>query len=98
MCHTIRQKAYPVIERNGILFAYMDAGEPQAFLHLDCFLAPASHTFAFKGMIDCNWLQSLEVASDPPHISFLHRFFHDEDPKQGYGSCSGTRRSTPKCR
>ena len=26
---------------------------------------PDTHTFAFKGMIDCNWLQSLEVASTP---------------------------------
>ena len=36
-------------------------------------------------MIDCNWLQSLEVGIDPAHTSFLHRFFHDEDPKEGYG-------------
>jgi hypothetical protein len=27
----------------------------------------------------------LEVGIDPAHTSFLHRFFHDEDPKQGYG-------------
>src|SRR5438874_687827 len=37
------------------------------------------------GLIDCNWLQSLEVGIDPVHTSFLHRFFHDEDPKLGYG-------------
>ena len=36
-------------------------------------------------MIDCNWLQSLEVGIDPVHTSFLHRFFDDEDPSQGYG-------------
>ena len=36
-------------------------------------------------MIDCNWLQSLEVGIDPAHTSFLHRFFHDEDPATGYG-------------
>ena len=41
-----------------------------------------AHTFAFKGMIDCNWLQSLEVGIDPAHTSFLHRFFHDEEPKR----------------
>lgn len=40
---------------------------------------------AFKGRIDCNWLQSLEVGIDPAHTSFLHRFFHDEDPREGYG-------------
>jgi len=74
-----------VVEKSGILFAYMGPGEPPAFPHFDCFVAPDSHTFAFKGMIDCNWLQSLEVGIDPAHTSFLHRFFHDEDPKEGYG-------------
>jgi phthalate 4,5-dioxygenase len=85
LCANIRQKAYPVVEKNGILFAYLGPGAPPAFADLDCFVAPASHTFAFKGMIDCNWLQSLEVGIDPAHTSFLHRFFHDEDPAQGYG-------------
>jgi phenylpropionate dioxygenase-like ring-hydroxylating dioxygenase large terminal subunit len=81
----IRQKAYRVHEKSGILFAYMGPGEPPEFPNLDCFVAPESHTFAFKGMIDCNWLQSLEVGIDPAHTSFLHRFFHDEDSSQSYG-------------
>jgi phenylpropionate dioxygenase-like ring-hydroxylating dioxygenase large terminal subunit len=85
LCANIRQKAYPVVERSGILFAYMGPREAPALPHFDCFVAPDSHTFAFKGMIDCNWLQSLEVGIDPAHTSFLHRFFHDEDPTQGYG-------------
>ncbi len=81
----IRQKAYPVVEKSGILFAYMGPGEAPEFPHFDCFVAPDTHTFAFKGMIDCNWLQSLEVGIDPAHTSFLHRFFQDEDPAGGYG-------------
>src|SRR5712672_2533621 len=85
LCANIQQKAYPVVERSGILFAYMGPGEPPAFPHFDCFTAPDTHTFAFKGMIDRNWLQSLEVGIDPVHTSFLHRFFHDEEPARGYG-------------
>jgi phthalate 4,5-dioxygenase oxygenase subunit len=85
LCANIRQKAYPVVEKSGILFAYLGPGEAPEFPHFDCFVAPSTHTFAFKGMIDCNWLQSLEVGIDPAHTSFLHRFFHDEDPSQGYG-------------
>lgn len=85
LCKGIKQRAYPVVEKSGILFAYLGTGEPPAFPHFDCFVAPDSHTFAFKGMIDCNWLQSLEVGIDPVHTSFLHRFFHDEDPAQAYG-------------
>ena len=98
LCANIRQKAYPVVERSGILFAYMGAGEPPAFPHFDCFTAPATHTFAFKGMIDCNWLQSLEVGIDPAHTSFLHRFFHDEDPGRVTASCFATARSIRICR
>jgi phthalate 4,5-dioxygenase len=85
LCANIRQKAYPVRERSGILFAYMGGGAPPEFPQFDCFVAPSTHTFAFKGMIDCNWLQSLEVGIDPAHTSFLHRFFHDEDSSRGYG-------------
>ncbi|MEW6454043.1 MAG: aromatic ring-hydroxylating dioxygenase subunit alpha [Pseudomonadota bacterium] len=85
LCANIKQKAYPIVEKNGILFAYMGPGEPPEFPHFDCFIAPDSHTFAFKGMIECNWLQSLEVGIDPAHTSFLHRFFHDEDPADQYG-------------
>lgn len=85
LCANIRAKSYPVVEKSGILFAYMGPGAPPAFPHFDCFVAPDTHTFAFKGMIDCNWLQSLEVGIDPVHTSFLHRFFNDEDPSQAYG-------------
>ncbi|MDH6175626.1 hypothetical protein ABIF44_004142 [Bradyrhizobium japonicum] len=36
-------------------------------------------------MIECNWLQALEVGIDPAHASFLHRFFEDEDTSVAYG-------------
>ncbi|MBI2751987.1 MAG: aromatic ring-hydroxylating dioxygenase subunit alpha [Betaproteobacteria bacterium] len=85
MCEHIRQRSYPVVARSGILFAYLGAGEPPAFPHFDCFVAPETHTFAFKGYWDCNWLQALEVGIDPAHASYLHRFFEDEDPAAAYG-------------
>ena len=84
--HTsIRHRAYPVCERSGILFAYMGPGEPPAFAHFDCFVAPESYIFAFKGHVACNWLQTLEVGIDPAHASFLHRFFEDHDSSENYG-------------
>jgi hypothetical protein len=81
----VRQPAYPCVARNGIVFAYLGEGEPPALPAFDCFAAPDSFTFAFKGYYDCNWLQALEVGIDPAHASFLHRFFEDEDPADGYG-------------
>lgn len=85
LCTRIRQRSYPVEERSGILFAYLGPGEPPAFPDFDCFIAPGSHTFAFKGFLECNWLQALEVGIDPAHASYLHRFFADEDPTKNYG-------------
>ena len=84
-CQKIRQKAYPVVEKNGLLFAYIGAGEPPAFPRFDCFIAPDAYTFAFKGHLECNWLQALEVGIDPAHASYLHRFSEDEDTAGSYG-------------
>ncbi len=77
-CERIRQGSYPVREINGLIFAYLGAGAPPALPDFDCFVAPASHSFAFKGFMECNWLQALEVGIDPAHASFLHRFEEDE--------------------
>lgn len=81
----VRAVNYPVTERNGVIFAWMGIGKPAPLPALDCFNAPDSHVFAFKGLWDCNWLQALEVGIDPAHASFLHRFLVDEDPAKGYG-------------
>ena len=85
VCSTVRQRAYPVVVRSGIIFAFLGEGTPPAFPALDCFIAPRSHLFAFKGFLDCNWLQALEVGLDPAHASFLHRFFEDEQTSNAYG-------------
>lgn len=84
--HTkIHHTAYPCIEKNGIVFAWMGVGDPPPLPSYDCFAAPDEYSFAFKGHIDANWLQALEVGIDPAHASFLHRFFEDDEPEQGYG-------------
>ncbi|MEM7061222.1 MAG: aromatic ring-hydroxylating dioxygenase subunit alpha [Pseudomonadota bacterium] len=76
---------YPVVEKKGVIFAYLGPGEPPEFPNFDCFRAPDSHVFAFKGLWECNWLQALEIGIDPAHASFLHRFLEDEDPEDSYG-------------
>ncbi len=76
---------YPTVQKNGVIFAYLGSGKPPEFPNFDCFRAPDTHVFAFKGLWRCNWLQALEVGIDPAHASFLHRFLQDEDPMEGYG-------------
>lgn len=85
MFEHVRTAGYPVVERNGIVFAYLGPGEPPPLPDFDCFRAPDTHVFAFKGLWECNWLQALEVGIDPAHASFLHRFLQDEDPAESYG-------------
>jgi len=87
-----------VVEKSGILWAYLGEGEPPAFSEIDCFVAPGSHTFAFKGHINCNWLQALEVGIDPSHASFLHRFFEDEDTANAYAGSSAALPPAASCR
>lgn len=84
-CTRIRQKAYPVLARSGVLFGFLGEGAPPALPRFDCFVAPDQYTFAFKGLIECNWLQALEVGIDPAHASYLHRFEKDEDLAVAYG-------------
>jgi len=85
LCSRVRQPSYPVVERSGIIFAYLGEGEPPALPPIDAFTADPAYTFAFKGLIECNWLQALEVGIDPCHASFLHRFFEDENPDDSFG-------------
>jgi phenylpropionate dioxygenase-like ring-hydroxylating dioxygenase large terminal subunit len=80
----IRIASYPCVEKNGIVFAYLGAGDPPPFPGYDCFTAPEEYTFAFKGLWECNWLQGVEGGIDPSHVSFLHRFLQ-EDPRESYG-------------
>ena len=84
-CSSIRQPAHTCRVASGIVWAFMGEGAPPALPSFDCFEAPPTHTFAFKGMIECNWLQALEVGIDPAHASYLHRFFEDEEPAAAYG-------------
>ena len=80
LCERVQQRSYPVIEKSGVLFAWLgDEGTPPPpFPEFDCFAAPATHSFAFKGLWHANWLQAFEVGIDPAHPSFLHRFLQDE--------------------
>ena len=80
LCERIQQRSYPVIEKSGVIFAWLgdEDSEPPPFPEFDCFKAPNSHSFAFKGLWNANWLQAFEVGIDPAHPSYLHRFLQDE--------------------
>jgi phthalate 4,5-dioxygenase len=92
LCQHIQQRSYPVLEKAGVVWAWLGDdlpnNPPAPLPDLDCFAAPASHSFAFKGLWHANWLQCFEVGMDPAHPSFLHRFLQDES-LQSTGSNAG---------
>jgi hypothetical protein len=69
----IRHPAYPLVERAGMILAYMGPGEPPPLPKLPIFEAPAGHVWSYKLFHECNWLQAHEGNVDPQHLSFLHR-------------------------
>jgi phenylpropionate dioxygenase-like ring-hydroxylating dioxygenase large terminal subunit len=71
----IRHLAYPVIERAGLLFAYMGKDEPPLLPTYEFLSAPPAHLYVQKTYMECNWLQALEGDLDPAHLSYLHRSF-----------------------
>jgi phenylpropionate dioxygenase-like ring-hydroxylating dioxygenase large terminal subunit len=81
LCQRVRQRSYPVRVKSGVVFAWLgpEGATPPELPALDCFSAPDSHVFAFKGLWHCNWLQAFEVGIDPSHASFLHRFLNDAE-------------------
>jgi phthalate 4,5-dioxygenase oxygenase subunit len=89
LCQRVRQRSYPVLEKAGVLFAWLgpEGSTPSALPAFDAFVAPPSHSFAFKGLWHCNWLQAFEVGIDPAHPSFLHRYLEDDafDEAAAYG-------------
>ena len=91
LCQRVRQRSYPVMQQSGVLFAWLgdEGSTPSALPRFDCFEAPPSHSFAFKGLWHCNWLQAFEVGIDPAHPSFLHRYLQDapmdDDGRGQYG-------------
>jgi len=69
----IRHLSYPVVERAGMIFAFMGQGEPPLLPDYEFLCATGDHIFLQKTILDCNYLQSLEGDIDPSHLSYLHK-------------------------
>jgi phenylpropionate dioxygenase-like ring-hydroxylating dioxygenase large terminal subunit len=72
-------QAYPVIERAGLLWAYLGPAQKRAELpELEWLGVPEAQRYASRWMQDCNYAQALEGEIDEAHVSFLHRRFDHE--------------------
>ena len=70
----IRLGAYPVIEHNGLIFAYLGPIEERPeFPIYDTFNIPGMTMVPYKVHFKCNWIQVLDAIVDPVHTAFLHQ-------------------------
>src|SRR5262249_13750496 len=69
----IRTIAYPVVEKAGLVWAYMGPVDRQPPLpEFPYFDLPSENIYVTKYEIHCNYLQAFEGDLDPTHGQFLH--------------------------
>ncbi len=80
-CKRIRLQSYPLIERGGILWAYMGPADLRPPLPaFEWAEVPAARRYLSKRLEECNYLQAMEGGIDSSHVSFLHSGDLHTDP------------------
>jgi phthalate 4,5-dioxygenase len=68
-------RAYPTLEKGGMIWAYMGPRELMPELPQYEFLqVPDSHYYVSKFLVAGNYFQSMEGEADSGHVTFLHRY------------------------
>ncbi|HEX7466191.1 MAG TPA: Rieske 2Fe-2S domain-containing protein, partial [Usitatibacter sp.] len=81
VCKLMGIKAYPCIERAGIVWAYMGPKDRQpAPPEVEWCGLPDSHVFVSKRLQESNYLQAMEGGIDTAHVSYVHRYEMESDP------------------
>jgi len=90
---SVQIPAYPVIERKGMIFAYLGPKPAPLFPAWDLFMWDDVYYDIGSCVIPCNYLQIMENSLDPVHVEWLHTHFsnyvlkrlgHDELKRQGF--------------
>ncbi len=71
--HRLKAHAYPCVERNGVVWAYMGRREtPPPLTAIEATLPPEAEVRLSCSLRRCNYLQVLEGEIDTSHFGFLH--------------------------
>ncbi len=106
LANKIGIKAYPCVERGGVVWTYMGAPElAPEFPDLEWTRLPDSHKHVSRHIQECNWLQGFEGGFDTSHLSFLHSGAADHETRAipskyevvptDFGFVAGTGRELP---
>jgi phenylpropionate dioxygenase-like ring-hydroxylating dioxygenase large terminal subunit len=69
----VKALSYPLVEKGGMIFAYLGKDALPEFPDWEFLNAPEAHRFHLRTVIECNYLQAVEGNIDPVHLSYLHR-------------------------
>ena len=69
---TVRQRAYPIEELGGLLFAYLGPAPAPLLPRFDFLTRPGLRLARVIGFSNSNWLQLAENGCDPLHVTFAH--------------------------
>ncbi|MCA0240037.1 MAG: Rieske 2Fe-2S domain-containing protein [Proteobacteria bacterium] len=80
MCSRMKITAYPVRQRNGVLWAYMGPYPERAppLPDVEWNLVPETQSAISIRIQECNWLQALEGEIDSAHAAILHGRVHKD--------------------
>lgn len=80
-CKNIKLTAYSLVEKGGILWAYMgDPDKKPPLPEWEFANVKPEQRFISKRYQYCNWLQAMEGGIDSSHVSFLHSTSLETDP------------------
>ncbi len=96
----VRTRAYPCVERNGMIWTYMGTREKTPPLpEFEFNTADEEHTYHPRAVFyDCNWVQAMEGDVDSSHIDYLHSRLTPEAPPEeqiGFGQAMWNQDRTP---
>jgi phthalate 4,5-dioxygenase len=73
LCQRVHAKAYPCLERGGIVWTYMGPrAAPPALPEIEVNMESRGPGRVDAMLVNCNWLQNLEGDVDMDHIPVLH--------------------------
>ena len=81
LCQRMKLKGYPLIERGGVLWAYLGPADkrPAEPAYEWTAVAPGQR-YVSKRLQESNYLQAMEGGLDSIHSTFLHRWSVEDDP------------------
>jgi len=81
LCQKVRLKSYSLVEKGGILWAYMgDPAKKPPLPEFEVLAVTPEQRFISKRLQDSNWLQAMEGGIDSSHVSYLHSGSLASDP------------------